>query len=164
MRPGVRLGIDVGSVRIGVAASDPSGLLATPVQTIAADEDHDGVQETVDLVTDRGVVEVVVGLPMTLAGAEGPAAEAARQYARSLAARVHPVSVRLYDERLSTVDAHRALRSSGVSGRSRRSVVDQAAAVLILQGALDAERNSGRVPGELVSATRRKPRTRDRNR
>ncbi len=164
MRLGVRVGVDVGSVRIGVALSDPEGRLATPEATVAVAPGHDGVEDVAAMVTERDAVEVVVGLPMNLSGAEGPAAEAARRYARSLAARVHPVPVRLHDERLSTVDAHRALRESGVSGRRQRTVVDQAAAVLILQGALDAERATGRPPGELVGAVRRKPRTRDRNR
>jgi putative Holliday junction resolvase len=77
---------------------------------------------------------------------------------------VSPVPVRLYDERLTTVDAHRSLRDSGVAGRRQRSKVDQAAAVLILQAALDIERASGKLPGELVRLDRRKPRTKDRGR
>lgn len=168
-RAGRRLGVDVGSVRVGVAASDPSGLLATPVRTVQRDPDEAAdaprdLAEVASLVAELGVVEVVVGLPRTLAGAEGAAAAAARQYARRLAVRITPVPVRLVDERLTTVDAHRTLRESGVEGRRHRAVVDQAAAVLILQAALDAERGSGHPPGELVSGGGRKPRTKDRHR
>jgi putative pre-16S rRNA nuclease len=166
-RSGVRVGVDVGSVRVGVAASDPSGILATPVRTVPrdmSDEQAPDIDEVAAIVADTAAVEVVVGLPRTLAGDEGPAAEQARQYARRLAVRVAPVAVRLVDERLTTVDAHRSLRESGVEGRRQRAVVDQAAAVLILQAALDAERSSGRPPGELVRADGRKPRTKDRRR
>lgn len=162
MREGVRLGIDVGSVRIGVAVSDPRGVLATPERTVdrAAGSTAD-IEEIVTLAATAGAVEVVVGLPRHLSGAEGESAVMARQYASMLAERLAPVSVRLVDERLTTVDAHRNLRASGVSGRHQRAVVDQAAAVLILQGALDAERVSGRPPGEPVRPGRRKARTKD---
>ena len=162
----MRVGVDVGSVRVGVAASDPSGLLATPVRTVArAPEGGEGdLEEIAAIVAEREAIEVVVGLPRTLAGAEGTAAHTARTYAVRLAARVAPVPVRLVDERLTTVVAHRSLRESGVDGRRQRAVVDQAAAVLILQVALDTERGSGRPPGELVRTDGRKPRTKDRNR
>lgn len=168
-RPGRRVGIDVGSVRVGVAVSDPSALLATPVRTVARDPDREAqaptdLEEVAVLVSEMDAVEVIVGLPRTLAGEEGAAAEAARTYAGRLSVRIAPVPVRLVDERLTTVDAHRNLRESGVDGRRQRSVVDQAAAVLILQAALDAERSSGRPPGELVRTGGRKPRTKDRRR
>jgi putative Holliday junction resolvase len=171
VRTGVRVGVDVGSVRVGLAASDPSGLLATPVRTVARDIGDTGdtgtpadIAEVGSFVEEVSALEVVVGLPRTLAGDEGAAATGARQYARRLAVRVAPVPVRLVDERLTTVDAHRSLRESGVAGRRQRAVVDQAAAVLILQAALDAERSSGRPPGELVRPDGRKPRTKDRRR
>jgi putative Holliday junction resolvase len=165
-RPGVRVGVDVGTVRVGVAASDPSALLATPVRTVPRDETEGETDlvELAGLVAELGAVEAVVGLPRTLAGEEGAAARAARTYAGRLAERIAPVPVRLVDERLTTVDAHRSLRDSGVGGRRQRAVVDQAAAVLILQAALDAERSSGRPPGELVRTGGRKPRTKDRHR
>ena len=168
-RPGRRVGIDVGSVRVGVAASDPSALLATPVRTVARDPDEAStaptdLREIASIVAELDAVEVVVGLPRTLAGDEGAAAEAARTYAGRLSVRIAPVPVRLVDERLTTVDAHRNLRASGVDGRRQRSVIDQAAAVLILQAALDAERISGKPPGELVRTGGRKPRTKDRRR
>lgn len=105
-------------------------------------------------VGETHALEVIVGLPRSLSGQEGQAAGTARSYARELAGRLAPVRVRVVDERLTSVDAHRRLRQSGVSGRSGRAVVDQAAAVLILQSALDAERATGRPPGELVRVGR----------
>ena len=156
-RAGVRLGVDVGSVRVGLAASDPSGLLATPVQTLARDAAGGADQRRIaEEAAARHAVEVVVGLPRSLSGDEGPAARTARAYAVELAALVRPVPVRLVDERLTTVSATRTLHESGLAGRAHRAVVDQAAAVLILQGALDAERASGRAPGELVTVRRRR--------
>lgn len=148
MRPGVRLALDVGSVRIGVAACDPAGVLATPVETVQRGAGD--LERLARLVDERAAVEVVMGLPRSLSGREGPAASAARSFASSLARRVAPCPVRLVDERLSTVAATRGMRASGVSARKGRGTVDQAAAVVILQGALDAERESGRPPGEIV--------------
>jgi|BarGraIncu00222A_1022003.scaffolds.fasta_scaffold00051_23 putative Holliday junction resolvase len=157
MRAGIRLGVDVGSVRVGLAASDPGGILATPIRTLVRDLSSGADQVAIEaVVLERDVLEVVVGLPRSLSGGEGPAAEGARSYATTLAARLSPVPVRLVDERLTTIDAHRQLRDSGVPGRAHRAVVDQAAAVLILQAALDVEKSSGRPPGELVAG--RKPR------
>ena len=149
VRPGVRIGVDVGSVRVGVAACDPAGLIATPVSTLSRGKgDLDALAA---LVAEREAVEVLVGLPTSLSGRAGPAAAAAEAYAGALAARV-PVPVRLVDERFSTVGAQRDLRASGVDTRRGRGVIDQAAAVIILQGALDAERSSGLAPGRLVQA------------
>jgi putative holliday junction resolvase len=147
VRAGVRLGVDVGSVRVGVAACDPAGTLATPVETLP--RGRGDVERLRELVAEREALEVVVGLPTSLSGRPGPAAEAAAKYAERLAGRVG-VPVRLVDERFSTVGAQRDLRASGVDTRRGRSVVDQAAAVIILQGALDAERSSGLAPGRLV--------------
>jgi len=144
--------VDVGSVRVGVATCDPGGLIATPVETLSRGKgDLDALER---LVAEREAVEVVVGLPTTLAGRHGSAAEAAQDYAERLAARVG-VPVRLVDERLSTVGAARDLRASGVGSRKGRKVIDQAAAVIILQGALDAERRSGTAPGRVVQAAPR---------
>lgn len=149
--PGVRLGVDVGSVRVGVAASDAAGVLAHPVATLARDPaSGSDVEALVTLAGERGAVEVVVGLPLLMSGEEGEAAQIARVYAVALARRLAPVTVRLVDERLTTVSAHRRLRDSGVPGRQQRTVVDQAAAVLILQSALDTQASTGRPAGELV--------------
>ncbi|WP_052466728.1 Holliday junction resolvase RuvX [Mobilicoccus massiliensis] len=159
------MGVDVGSARVGLAMSDPAGVLATPVATLprAGAESLDGEDLTriADAVVEQAAIEVVVGLPRSLSGDEGPAAVSARQYARALARAVAPVPVRLVDERLTTVDAHRGLHESGRSGRRHREVIDQAAAVLILQTALDTERARGLPPGEVV--TTRKPRHKGRH-
>jgi putative Holliday junction resolvase len=131
--------VDVGSVRVGVALSDPDPVLATPLVTLSRDERGGrDVDQLVELVNEHEVVEVVVGLPRTLAGRTGTAALAAQAYADELAARVNPVPVRLADERLTTVTASRMLSQRGVKGRKQRAVVDQAAAVEILQSWLDA--------------------------
>ncbi len=148
MRTGRRLGVDPGGARIGVAVSDPAGLLATPVETVLVGPD--ALERLVSLVAELAVVEVVVGLPTTLSGLEGPAAARVRAYAVRLAREVRPTPVRLVDERLSTLSAERALRAQGRKRARRRDVVDQVAAVEILQTALDAERMSGRPPGETV--------------
>lgn len=148
---GVRIGVDVGEVRIGVARSDPDGLIATPVETVRrGDVDDADVARLVEIVCEAGAAVVYVGLPRTLAGREGSAAQAVRTYCGALAQAVAPVTVRLVDERLSTVSAHQALHASGRPGRSHRGVVDQAAAVVILQSAIDAERTSGGRVGEAV--------------
>ncbi|MGH8921110.1 MAG: Holliday junction resolvase RuvX [Actinomycetes bacterium] len=137
---GRRLGVDVGEVRVGVALSDPSGMLATPLATL--DRDRSGgsdLEALAALIIEYEVVEVVVGLPRTLAGRHGPAARAAQDYARILTGRIGDgVPVRLTDERLTTVVATRVLAGRGVRGRKQRAVIDQAAAVEILQGWLDS--------------------------
>ena len=153
MRRGVRLGVDVGDVRIGVAASDPSGMIATPVETVA--RGRGDLARLRALALEHGAVEVVVGLPRSLSGGEGPAAAKARGFARELVDLLGPdgVAVRLCDERLSTVSAEAVLREQGRKGKKRRAVVDQAAAVVILQNALDTERGTGRPAGEHVTPT-----------
>jgi len=148
----VRVGVDVGSVRVGVAASDPSGVLASPVTVLRRDPRGDAdVTDLATLVADRAAVEVLVGLPRSLSGRSGPAVRAARDYATVLARRIAPVPVRLVDERFSTVTATRSLRAAGVPGRRQRAVVDAAAAVVLLQAALDEERASGRPAGEVLT-------------
>ncbi|HTW14437.1 MAG TPA: Holliday junction resolvase RuvX [Nocardioides sp.] len=152
MRTGVRIGIDPGDARIGVARSDPSGFLATPVETVRRGRGDLG--RVAAIVTEHEAVEVVLGLPRSLSGREGPAAVKTREFASRLARSVAPVPVRLVDERLTTVSAEAMLRDRGRKGSDRRSVVDQAAAVLILQHALDTERATGTAPGEIVEETR----------
>ncbi|MEJ2887323.1 Holliday junction resolvase RuvX [Actinomycetospora aeridis] len=139
---GRRLGVDVGSVRVGVALSDPAGVLATPLVTLAHDDAGTDLDRLVALVDEHEVVEVVVGLPRTLAGRDGPAAQTARGYADALTGRLasRGTPVVLSDERLTTVTAMRTLSDRGVKGRKQRRVIDQAAAVEILQGYLDTRR------------------------
>ncbi|HEX5861214.1 MAG TPA: Holliday junction resolvase RuvX [Nocardioides sp.] len=148
MRSGVRLGLDPGDARIGVARCDPSGFLATPVETVK--RGRGDLARLARLVAEEEAVEVIVGLPRSLSGGEGPAAAKVRDFAAALARRIAPVAVRLYDERLTTVSAEAMLRDRGRKGAKRRAVVDQAAAVLILQQALDRERTTGEPPGEIV--------------
>ena len=144
---GPRLGVDVGSVRVGLAVSDPDGLIATPVETLVRAA---SLRRLVREVRERRAAVVYVGLPIHLSGAESASSGAARNYAGALAAAIAPIEVWLVDERMSTVSAHQALHASGRAGRSHRQVIDQAAAVVILQSALDAESATGRRPGERV--------------
>ncbi len=146
---GPLLALDVGSVRIGVAVSDPLGSFAVPVTTVA--RGRGDLETIVDLVQERGVAGVIVGLPRSLSGREGPAAQASRAFAAGLARRLDPTPVRLVDERFTTTSASRELRDAGVRSRQARHVVDQVAATAILQAALDMQRTSGQPAGELVS-------------
>ncbi len=156
---GVRLGIDVGSVRIGVAACDPAAALAFPVETVARDqqalspEQASDVERLVQLVEHYHPQLVYVGLPVSLSGREGPAAQQAREYAQVLALRIAPISVRVVDERLTTVTAAGQLRQARTREKNRRQVIDQQAAVVALQAALDIERGTGRVAGALIDVS-----------
>ena len=149
MSTGRRLGVDVGKVRVGVALSDPHGILATPLVTLARDlvtesDVPTDIAELVRLVGEHEAVQVVVGLPIRLNGAEGPAAIDIRSYADRLSRAVGAVPVVLTDERMSTVVATRRLAERGVRGKRQRAVVDQAAAVEILQSWLDGQRRQPR--------------------
>lgn len=145
---GRRLGIDVGSVRIGVACSDPDAVLATPVETVRRDRSGKHLRRLAALVTELGAVEVVVGLPRTLADRTGTSALDAIDLADQLARRIAPTPVRLADERLTTVAAQRSLRAAGVRAKEQRAVIDQAAAVAILQSWLDQRRAATREAGD----------------
>ena len=150
MRSGVRLGVDVGKVRVGIARCDPAGMIATPVETLARTEDLPARFRT--LLEEHAPVEIVVGLPLSMSGAETASTADARDVA-ALLARTSGVPVRLVDERLSTVGAQRSLHAAGRNTKRSRSVIDQAAAVVILQPALDSERTAGRPPGVVVDTT-----------
>lgn len=131
---GVVVAVDVGTVRVGVAASDPHRILASPVETVTAP----GVARVAAIVAERSAVLVLVGLPTSLSGrAESASADMAREFATSLA-ELTAVPVELVDERLTTVTATAALRASGRRGKQARQLVDQAAAVALLQGYLDS--------------------------
>jgi putative Holliday junction resolvase len=149
VRPGVRLGVDVGSVRIGVASCDPGGLLASPLDTVR--RGRGDIASLAALAGQHGAIEVIVGLAVGLGGYEGKAAADGRAFAEALAARLAPVPVRLLDERFTTVLAHAALQQGGRDAQARRDSVDKAAAAVLLQGALDAERSTGRAAGQLVA-------------
>ncbi len=148
MRPGRRVGIDVGDVRIGVAVCDPDGMLATPVETVSAGSGAIG--RLAELVREYAAIECVVGMPIGLSGREGPAAVKVRAFCTDLLEAIDPVPVRLFDERMSTMTAESLLRERGRSASARRSVIDQAAATVILQTALDSERTRGSAPGETL--------------
>jgi putative Holliday junction resolvase len=137
---GRRVGVDVGSVRIGVAVSDPDGILATPVETVRRDSTDRHLRRLTQLVDELEAVEVVVGLPRTLADRTGPSAQDAIDLAEDLGRRVAPTPVRMADERLTTVTAQRSLREAGVRARGQKAMIDQAAAVGILQSWLDQRR------------------------
>jgi len=130
------LAIDPGSVRVGVAVSDPTGKIALPVSVVTRVGDSH-IKQLVKIARERAVDEIVVGLPKTLKGSEGSAAEAARSLADQLESKLG-LPVHLFDERLTTLDAHAALRRAGVKGERQGSVVDKVAATLLLQAFLDA--------------------------
>jgi putative Holliday junction resolvase len=153
MRPGVRLGVDVGKVRIGVARSDNHGMLATPVETLPRDADGNAdVTRIAAIVAELEAIEVVVGLPLALSGGRTASTDDAVRFAEGLSRQL-PVPVRLVDERLSTVSAQSALRASGRKAKTQRPVVDQVAATIILQHALDSERASGNPAGSPIAPT-----------
>jgi putative Holliday junction resolvase len=149
MRHGVRLGLDVGTVRIGVSVSDAEGILATPLTTVQRSESN-FLTHLVLLCQERHVVEIIVGLPLALSGSMTASTQDALSVARHLDALV-AAPVRMVDERLTTVSAHSALRQSGKKQKQTRQVIDQVAAVLILQHALETERAQGKLPGTLIA-------------
>jgi len=150
LRPGVRLGVDVGRARVGVARCDPHAMLATPVETVPRDDESGAdVRRIVALADELEAIEIVVGHPLSMSGRPTASTDDAVAFAGRLAvASVAPV--RLVDERLSTVSAHSALRSAGKRTKQHRPVVDQVAAVIILQHALDAERSAPTPPGTII--------------
>lgn len=156
---GVKLGVDVGMVRVGLAACDPDGILATPVKTLSRDlKRNSDVKVVVREAAARGACQIFVGLPRTMAGAEKASAEMARSYAgilvSALQAAGQDIPVHLIDERLTTVSAHQALHRAGMSSREHRKVVDQVAAVEILQHAIDMQRARKGTVGQAVRAPR----------
>ena len=152
---GVKLGVDVGMVRVGLASCDPDGILATPVKTLSRDlKKNSDVKVVVKEAATRGAVQIFVGLPRTMKGEEQSSAEMARSYADILVAALQSaglaVSVHLIDERLTTVSAHQALHEAGMSSREHRKVVDQVAAVGILQHAIDMQKARNANVGQAV--------------
>lgn len=154
MRRGVRLGVDVGTVRVGLARCDPDGLLATPVATVQrrGRTVEQVVEALLAAAAEVAAIEIVVGLPVALSGRDTASTADARRVAAALAT-VGDRPVRLVDERLTTVSAGAALRGSGRDTRRSRSMIDQVAAVILLQHALDVERSRGVPPGVLADPT-----------
>jgi len=147
MRPGVRIAIDVGTVRIGVARSDALGMLASPLETVARGDGD--LERIAAIASGSGAIEVYVGLPRALSGRTTASTEDAIGFARALDA-AWSGEVRFVDERLSTVSASGRLRAAGRDAKRQRSVIDQAAATIILEAALDSERRTGNQPGTPV--------------
>lgn len=145
MPEGGRMGIDWGKARIGVASCAASTSFAFPVATVQAG--HDELHALIRLVEEYAPTVVYVGLPLNLRGEFGPAAQFVADKARGLADRIAPVEVRLVDERMSTAQASKGLGSVGRNTRSQRGIIDQAAAVEILQRAVDVEQRTGEAAG-----------------
>jgi putative Holliday junction resolvase len=155
MRTGVRIGIDVGKARIGVARTDPFGMLATPVETVprSAEGDDADLRRIRSIAAELDALEYVVGLPLSMSGSETASTQDARDFAERLA-ETGGLPVRMIDERLTTVSAQAALHRTGRNTRSSRPVIDQVAAVILVQHALDTERASGNPPGILIATGR----------
>lgn len=147
MRTGIRLACDVGRARIGIARSDPRGVLAVPLDAVPAGEDSAGRVSAI--AREYEAIEIIVGLPITMAGTRGPAAEYTEEWVARLL-RVTDLPVRLHDERLTTVQAQRGLHEAGRTAKTSRSVIDSASAVVLLQTCLDSERVSGQPTGTEV--------------
>lgn len=145
MRPGIRIGIDVGRSRVGVARTDPAGLMAVPVTTLVR---ASALDDLVHMATDYDPIEFVCGLPIGLDSRETASTADARAFAAELHARTG-VSVRLIDERLSTVSAQHSLHAATHTTKTSRAVIDQVAAAILLENALDAERAGNQI-GEVV--------------
>ena len=150
MRPGVRLGVDVGKARIGLAKSDATGTLAVPLATIRARAEP--IFETLKFIGAHDVMEIIIGLPVNLKREHTGSTAMAQKFAQELS-NMTTIPVRVLDERLSTVTAQAQLHEAGRNTRRSRSVIDQQAAVIILQNALDYERTTGELPGQIVKAS-----------
>jgi putative Holliday junction resolvase len=137
------LAVDVGTRRLGVAVSDPTGTVASPLATVPRRTPAEDAKALAAVAAEQDATTVVVGLPVTLGGREGPAAAAVRAWLADVVALLPELDFRLADERLSTVAAERALVGGGVRRRARRQVVDQVAASVFLQTWLDARRREG---------------------
>lgn len=135
-----RLGVDPGSVRTGLAVADDDVPVATPLVTVTHRTRDEAVQRIAEIAKEQGVGEIVLGLPLAMSGREGEAARRARRFAKAIETATQ-LRVVMWDERLSSASAERALRTQGRNARERRAVVDQAAAALVLQSYLDAKSN-----------------------
>jgi putative Holliday junction resolvase len=137
------LALDVGEVRIGLALSDPLGITAQPLATLPRIGIRKDMNRLAALIAEHGVSKVVLGLPLQLSGEEGAASSRVREFADRLSRRVPRVRIEFWDERMSTVEAERLLIAGDVRRSRRKRVIDTVAAVLILQGYLDATTAGG---------------------
>ncbi|WP_297565955.1 Holliday junction resolvase RuvX [uncultured Arcanobacterium sp.] len=145
LKPGVRIAVDVGKVRVGIAKTDHEAILALPVGTFRRGQDD--ITGVLDIISQEDVCAVYVGLPLNMDGSIGSTARNAQKWAQRLAKMIAPIPVRMIDERLSSVSAHRQLQEAGLREIKHKPLVDQAAAVIILESALDFARRTGRQPG-----------------
>lgn len=148
-RRGRRLGLDIGSVRVGVAASDPDGILASPINVVRRSDEVAALRQLSEIVAEYEPIEILVGDPKSLDGSARAAAQTALDFARQVEASTS-TPVRLVDERFTTVQAHTALAHAGKNSRQRREIVDAQAAVIILQNALEFEHNTGTAAGRAM--------------
>lgn len=161
---GARLAIDVGMARVGVAISDPDGILASPVDTFKRDKSvgyaiggkipavlPTDIAAIAEVIEERFVVVVYIGLPQQLSGAKGQSVNMALTYAHLLSKVSPDVEIRMIDERLTSVSAHQALHASGRSSKNHRSVIDQVAAVIMLETAMETEKRQGNRAGTPLS-------------
>lgn len=144
----VALGVDFGEARVGVAASDDLGMMAHPVETIRT-KDTDPIDRLAELVVSKKAATVVLGMPRNMDGSYGPAADKVRAFAEQLRARIAPVAVVFWDERMSTISAARSLHAAGKNAKAQKGMIDQAAAQVILQSWMDASQmgTPGTFPG-----------------
>nr|WP_245162190.1 Holliday junction resolvase RuvX [Brevibacterium marinum] len=143
------MGLDIGSVRIGVAACDPDGILATPLSVIRRSDEPAALRQLREIVGEYEPIELLIGDPKSLDGAARAAAVSALEFARRISLAT-ATAIRLVDERFTTVEAHHALAAAGKNSRQRREIVDAQAAVIILQNALEFEHNTGAPAGRAM--------------
>ncbi|RBP61572.1 putative Holliday junction resolvase [Brevibacterium sanguinis] len=155
-RRGRRLGLDIGSVRIGVAACDPDGILATPLTVVRRGDEPAALRALAEIIDEYEPIEIIVGDPRSLDGTARAAAGAALEFARRIG-ETTTTPIRLVDERFTTAEAHQALAAAGRNSRQRREIVDAQAAVIILQHALEYEHTTGAAAGRDMPQTEGEP-------
>ena len=146
MRKGIRYAIDFGDARVGFAKSDIDAIMAVPVATIKNDQNL--LKNIIEHINETGCVEIYVGLPKHLSGAIGQSANKAINFAQQLSKQLPDISIRMMDERLTTSSASARLQESGVNTRAQKGLIDQAAAIELLEQALDFEKRNNQIPGQ----------------
>lgn len=145
------MGIDYGSVRIGVATTDPQGRVVFPKTLVKVGRYGEHIDELADIAEELDPIEIVIGYPKHLKGAEGQSAKAARALAHELRAVLPRPRICLVDERMTTNQAHAELAAQGIDNRARQDKIDQLAAAIILEMSINYEERTGKFPGETVS-------------
>ncbi|MDO5048371.1 MAG: Holliday junction resolvase RuvX [Actinomycetaceae bacterium] len=150
-RRGPRMGIDYGSVRIGVAVTDPEGRVVFPKTQIKVGKYGEHIDELADIADELNPIEIAIGYPRHLKGAAGRSAKAARKLAHELKQVLPRPRICLVDERMTTNQAHARLAAQGIDNRARQDKIDQLAAAIILETSISFEEQTGELPGETVS-------------